>query len=101
MAYSMPTGDWESLLEGLARGEYSLLLGAGASLGARGGDGNELPSAGDLSQQMLDAFAIDTSSERVDLKMAYELTADTTDSLGRSRPEYFRARFTQCSPTWH
>lgn len=35
--------EWGSLLEGLARDEYHLLLGAGASMDARGGDGRPLP----------------------------------------------------------
>lgn len=40
---------WERLVNGVARGQYELLLGAGASFGALGGDLKPLPSAAELA----------------------------------------------------
>ena len=89
------------LLDGMVRGEYNLLLGAGASLGALGGDKAPLPGARDLAQELLASFGIDSGGRDLDLKLAYELVEGRRDRQARNRNEYLRLRFSQCSPTWH
>jgi hypothetical protein len=49
----LDSSEWDQLLEGLARGEYSLLLGAGASMEARDRQGTHLPGARRLAQELV------------------------------------------------
>lgn len=93
--------DRKSLLIGLARGEYHLLLGAGVSLSAFSSDGQPLPNAGKLANDILEEFKVSTDGEKIDLKRAYEAVENLKDTKGRNRSEYLKARFTNCKPTWH
>lgn len=93
--------DYESLLEGLSRGEYHLLLGAGASLGALGGDGFQLPNTSTLIKELVDNFVIDTNGVTIDLRDAYEFIQKKNDTKGRTRAQYFQYRFSKCTPAWH
>ena len=62
----------EKIADGLAHGEYSLLAGAGASLGAIGGDGRALPSGPELRDALIKDFDIDTGGESISLARAYD-----------------------------
>src|SRR5439155_27239567 len=72
MPFDLTAGEWSSLLQGLARGEYEVLLGAGASLGATGGDGRPLPDGKTLAKELAMDFAVDTADDDVDLRTIYE-----------------------------
>ena len=83
--------------EGVFRREYSLLLGAGASLGAIGGNGEPLPSGPELLDQLVSDFAIETEGQAISLRRAYE-------AAKRKDPEkleaVIRGQFTHCKPSW-
>ncbi len=83
--------------EGVLLGEYALLLGAGASLGARGGNGIPLPTGSELLTQLVSEFDIETEGESISLRRAYE-AAQRKDSerLGR----FISQQFTRCRPSW-
>lgn len=85
------------LAEGIARREYSLLLGAGASLGGSGG-GRDLPTGDGLRDQLLADFNVDTGGAVVSLMDAYEAAEHKRDSSGATRTVYLKARFTGCNP---
>lgn len=93
--------DRTALMEGLARGEYHLLLGAGASLGALGGNERPLPNARTLSEELLANFGIETNGEDIDLRTAYEVVEGRSDAEGRDRDQYLKVRFSNCQPSWH
>jgi hypothetical protein len=100
MDKKMEQHDLNSLIEGVARAEYHLLLGAGASLGGCAKDGSLLPTADDLASELLSDFGVDTGGYKLDLKGAYEQVENLKDKLGRSRQEYLSDRFTGCTPSW-
>lgn len=87
------------LLDGLVRNEYRLLLGAGASIGAVGGDGTPLPNTKTLITEMSTAFHISSHDDTLSLSDVYELTEHRTESTGRTRDQYLKDRFSDCSPT--
>ena len=91
----------ENLLLGLARGEYHLLLGAGARVGAPGGDGRPLPTAATLTAELLLDFGFGVTTEEVTLREAYDAVESRVDTHGRNRAQYIAARFSSCTPTWH
>ena len=78
--------------------EYSLLLGAGASVGAKGGNGRLLPTGAGLRDALISDFDVDTGEdETITLVQAY-------DHLHRNRPDqltaYPRKWFRGCDPSW-
>ena len=83
--------------EGIAQGEYSLLLGAGASVGAVGGNGRLLPTGVELRDALINDFGIKTEGESISLTQAY-------DYLRRNCPkeltQYLKKWFQGCDPTW-
>ena len=83
--------------EGVARQEYSLLLGAGASMGSKGGNGENLPSGITLRDRLIKDFGIDTDGQTIALSRAYE-AADRRASSRLDR--YVREWFTDCTPSW-
>src|SRR5712691_229819 len=98
---SLKNEEWESLLEGLARGEYHLLLGAGASIGACGGDGRPLPNARTLTEELLMDFGFQAHGEDIGLQGAYEAIESRKNAEGYDRTQYLKLRFSNCQPTWH
>ena len=54
----MDIATMKKVAEGVARREYSLLLGAGASMGSLGGNGQPLPSGPILRDKLVDEFAV-------------------------------------------
>jgi len=87
------------LVEALADGQYQLLLGAGVSLGAHGGDGRPLKLAKVTAHDLVDAVHLTALEphERDDLAFAYE-EAKAHDSAALRL--HLRARFTNCEPSW-
>ena len=87
----------DTLATGIAQLEYSLLLGAGASLGAIGGNGRPLPTATGLRDALVSDFEVDTGGETISLAEAYDYLNNTRASqLSR----YLKTWFTHCQPTW-
>ena len=87
----------DRIASGIARGEYSLLLGAGASIGARGGNKNLLPSGPQLRDHLIRDFSIPTGGEDVILSRAYAAARRQEPDRLKS---YILEWFTGCSPTW-
>jgi hypothetical protein len=87
------------LIEALADGQYQLLLGAGVSLGANGGDGEPLQLAKATARDLVDAVGLTALEphERDDLAFAYE-EAKAYDS--ETLRLHLRQRFAGCRPSW-
>ena len=93
----MDSAQMTRIAEGVCRGEYSLLLGAGASIGSLGGNNKPLPSGPQLRDKLVTDFSIPTEGQTITLPRAYA-AARRTDA---ERLEAFvRAQFTQCKPDW-
>lgn len=94
---AMGEGLVAKVAEGVLLGEYALLLGAGASMGARGGNGVLLPSGSEFLAQLVSDFGIETEGESISLRRAYE-AAQRKDSnrLGA----FISQQFTRCRPSW-
>lgn len=103
MAYSsietLPAHLRDPLVEGLARGDYHLLLGAGASVDAADRHGKGLPTGRELTAELLKAFGL--PEEDVSLQMAYEAVENQASGTGVTREQFLIDRFTQCDPSWH
>ena len=85
------------MAQGLSQGEYFLLLGAGSSVDAIGGNGNPLPTGQGLVDALITRFGIDTGGDTLSLAQVYryvqiEHRADTD--------EFLRKWFTNCIPSW-
>lgn len=90
--------DRDRLLSGLHEGKYNLLLGAGASYGCAGGDGQELRDGATLSAEINTHFKLGlNASEAEKLPLTYEEAESTNRSALRS---WLRARFVGCQSTW-
>lgn len=92
--------EWQALLEGMVRHEYHLLVGAGINSECFGGDGKPIPNATVLANQLISEFGLKTNGENIGLERAYENIKDLRDRDGRNRGQYFKARFTNCTPSW-
>ena len=87
----------EHIAQGLAYGEYSLLLGAGASIGAVGGNGRDLPLGPGLRDALVDEFQIDTEGETLSLSQVYGYLLFHS----RRQANYLLKRwFSNCRPSW-
>lgn len=97
LAQSLSAEHCASLAEGVARGEYSLLLGAGASHGGMGG-GRALPGGPELAAQILADFGVQDTIPPLDLPLAYEAIQDRQTTDGVNVTDYLRNRFIGCTP---
>lgn len=98
-AFGLSNEDANSLVRGVALGEYSLLLGAGFSLGARNGHGVELPTSRELAQELKDKFALSLPvAAASDLPIAYEDAVYKAQEPAVS--DFLRRRLTGCVPSW-
>lgn len=88
------------LINGLALGHYSLLLGAGASAGAIGGDGKPLPIGNALANDIISDFNLGGYEANVRLVDAYDSAQDEKNRFGQNIIEYMQSRFTNCQPSW-
>ena len=68
------------IAEGVSRREYSLLLGAGASMGSLGGNGQPLPSGPILRDKLVDEFNIPIQGATITLSRAYAAAKRATPS---------------------
>ena len=93
----MDIATMKKVAEGVARREYSLLLGAGASMGSLGGNGQPLPSGPILRDKLVDEFAVPTQGASITLSRAYA-------AAKRSNPtrldQFITDWFTGCTPDW-
>ena len=93
----MDLATMKKIAEGVSRREYSLLLGAGASMGSLGGNGQPLPSGPILRDKLVDEFAIPTQGATITLSRAYA-------AAKRSNPtkldQFITDWFTGCTPDW-
>ena len=88
-----------ALVKGVATSQYSLVTGAGFSVGAKGGT-EDVPSAKRCAEILNEKFDLDlTISSAADLSIAYEDALDTR--LGPDAVHsLFERLFTDCAPVW-
>ena len=83
--------------EGVLRREYSLMLGAGASMGSMGGNQRPLPSGPELRDEIVKEFNVPVEGQPITLPRAYAAAKRTSpDRLD----EFIRGWFTRCIPDW-
>ena len=87
----------DKIVDGIYKGEYSLLLGAGASIGTPGGNGESLPSGPKLRDMLVERFMIRTDGQPITLSRAY--AAAKRNSPIRLE-KFIRSHFTRCQPDW-
>lgn len=88
---------WRDLLEGLALAEYSLVLGAGASMGCKNGLGEALLSGVGLRDRLLDHYKIPGGRDQT-LRQVYDVALGESRSRNVPPPaEVVRPWFTGCS----
>ena len=87
----------DQIAKGLAQGEYSLLLGAGASIGAVGGNNRPLPTGTGLRNALIEEFDIDTDGETLSLSQIYSYL-----QLNQRKETniFLREWFSKCQPSW-
>ncbi|WP_156383633.1 SIR2 family protein [Pseudoxanthomonas sp. Root65] len=99
-AFGLSVTDAALVVRAAALGEYSLLLGAGFSLGAKNSAKKNLPTSKGLAEELKQEFSLllDVATA-ADLPLAYE---DAVYKVGIERVSSFlRRRLTGCSPSWH
>ena len=85
------------IAEGVCRREYSLLLGAGASIGSLGGNREPLPSGRELRDRLVIDFSIPAEGDIISLPRAYAAAKrNDPDRLEK----FVRNQFTRCKPDW-
>lgn len=87
----------DKVARGLALKEYSLLLGAGASVDAVGGNGRPLPTGAGLKNALVEDFEIGVEGEDPRL---YEVYGDLQYEKPEEIASYLRSWFTNCRPSW-
>lgn len=92
--------DASLIITAVANGAVNLLLGAGGSYGALGGDGVELKGGADLANELNENFKLGLDdSERWNLPLVY---GDIESSV-KNKPllnSFLSSRFVGCRPTW-
>lgn len=93
---------WDRILEGLALGCYSLILGAGASVGSVNSAGDPLPTGAQLRDLLAANYALPGSTE-LPLRRTYDLCDQIAWTRGLQRPaDYLANIFVGCSvPDWY
>ena len=87
----------DRLVDGVYKREYSLLLGAGASIGSSGGNNQPLPSGPQFCETLINEFDIETEGRAIALPRAYA-AAKRRDPERLER--FLRHWFTGCKPDW-
>ncbi|WP_080898223.1 SIR2 family protein [Variovorax paradoxus] len=88
----------QTIIRGIAEGQYQLMCGAGVSLGAPGGDGVELQLAKKTSQDIAKVCKFNFEQDELDnLSFVYE---EAKANEERTLREFLLRRFTGCKPTW-
>ncbi|TQK73322.1 hypothetical protein [Nocardioides sp. SLBN-35] len=93
---------WQSVMEGLLLAQYSLVLGAGASMGSTNAAGHELPTGNGLRDELLAEYDIPDDGAG-NLRLVYDLAATIAQNSGGTAPKDFICpRFTHCTvPDWY
>lgn len=92
--------DAQLIVSSVANNAVNLLLGAGGSYGATGGDGAILKGGVDLARELNANFSLGLDkSEEENLPLVY---GDIESSSKTKAPlnSFLRTRFTGCKPTW-
>jgi hypothetical protein len=88
------------IVKALAENAVNLLLGAGGSYGAFGGDGHELKGAGDLAAELNSKFNLGLDDvESKNLSLVYA-DLESSEATKVSLNAFFRRKFTNCRPSW-
>ena len=88
------------LMKALDEGAVNLLTGAGASWGAKGGDGVELGGGAEVARELNKRFRLENEEpDCSNLQLVYGDVAATPSNLGLLA-EFLKARFVKCSVTW-
>lgn len=100
MTKHLKESDLQDIFQSLHDAGMNLFLGAGASIGAIGGDGNELQGAEQLSAELCRHFSTEHDKhEAKDLALVYgDIFSDQ-----QKRPlllDFFKRRFSNCNPSW-
>ena len=99
LATELGDDNFNAFMRALVRGEYHTLLGAGASAGGIGGDGDHLPIGAGLCRDLCEEFEI--SGAGASLKRVFAAAQRRTSRGGESVSAYFSRRFTQTvPPSW-
>ncbi len=83
--------------QGLAHTEYSLLLGAGASIGAVGGNKRALPTGIGLRDALVSDFQVPTDGEELSLSQIFAFLQQNTH---QPVEQYLEDWFSNCEPSW-
>lgn len=101
--FGLPDKAWDEVLAGLVRGEYALLLGAGASVGAVNAAHEPLPTGGRLGEAIAAQYGIPNPPGTVGLREIYDLADRLARKDNLELPgTYLRRKFLRCSvPGWY
>lgn len=90
--------DFSKLVDGLSKGKYRALLGAGASASSVDRHGVPLPGGEQLRKEIVRLFNLPGDSTPNLRRVFSQAKLERTDA-GMSLPEYMRDRFTQTTPS--
>jgi phage gp46-like protein len=92
---------YESLMRGVARGRYQVLLGAGSSATSLDRDGHQLPGGSTLREDIVQEFRLPLDSNST-LKRVYQQARQGQSKSALSVGSYLKRRFTETQPaSWH
>jgi hypothetical protein len=110
MAFLVDEFGWDpveerAFLQSIADGRTHLVLGAGGSVGALGGDGEPIPLARPFARALCDVFSldvIDTDRDRENLALVYgeAVASDARSKSGETVHTYLKRKFTMCTASW-
>ena len=94
----LPSQQWDALMEGLVKGDYQVILGAGASRGAHNRYG-ALPDAKSLCDQLCSEFRLPAPPPDATLAEVYEMAARRSpEAIGT----FMKRRFIEAvAPSWY
>ncbi|MDH1105336.1 hypothetical protein N5C55_10680 [Pseudomonas otitidis] len=88
------------LIKALSENAVNLLLGAGGSAGATGGDGSILKGAAALAEELNTKFTLDLdTTESSNLSLVYS-DLESSEATKPSLNTYLKRKFSNCKPTW-
>jgi hypothetical protein len=100
--FGLSDDQWTSLLRGLARGEYHLLLGAGASMDSVDRLGRSLPSARQFVSRIAGDFSIPADPATLSFGRAFDAAKSRRAQDGRKLETYLAEEFLGCEPSdWY
>lgn len=88
----------KTVARGIAQKEYSLLAGAGATVGVVGGDGGLIPTAAGLKDALIERFALGEGAADAPLQRVFTAAKDSDPSRLAA---FLTGRFLGTTPTWH